>query len=274
MRKGKLIYYISTAAIFIILEVAALGMLNYNGPLQRTWFGKAGQGFMGWIWGMSQSVSDYFSLREQNDALAEENYRLTVLMGMQRDSLFRDSLARMIPQNTEAGDFIYTSAAISKISNNSQHNYMILDKGSSDGIEEGFGVITAKGVIGIVDAVSENYSYAISFKNHNMSISARLREDGPVGTMSWDGRSGNRALLREIPHHIEHAQGDTVYTSGYSAIFPQGIPLGTTGSSRIVNGSTYEMEVTLFEDFGALRYAIIVGNMGNDEINGLEEQAQ
>lgn len=249
-------------------------MLNCNGSLQQTWFASAGHGFMGWVWGSTQKISDYFSLREQNDELAAENYRLTLLLTERKDSLMRDSLKQMIPVDNIVGDFIYTPASISKMSNNSQHNYMILDKGSSNGIEEGFGVITAKGVIGIVDAVSENYSYAISFKNHNMSISARLREDGPVGTMSWDGRSGNRALLREIPHHIEHAQGDTVYTSGYSAIFPQGIPLGTTGSSRIVNGSTYEMEVTLFEDFGALRYAIIVGNMGNDEINGLEEQAQ
>lgn len=274
MRKGKLIYYVTTAAIFIILEVAALSMLNLNGPLQKTWFGKAGQGFMGWIWGGTQKISDYFSLKEQNDRLAEENYRLTALLGKQNDSLFRDSLSRIVAFDKISGHFIYTPASISKVSNNSQHNYMILDKGSNDGIEEGFGVITAKGVVGIVDAVSESYSYAISFKNHHMSISARLRQDGPVGTMSWDGRSRDKALLREIPHHIEHSPGDTVYTSGYSAIFPQGIPLGTTGDSRIVNGSTYEMEVTLFEDFGSLRYAIIVGNTGNDEINTLEGKVQ
>ena len=274
MKKGNLIHYIITAAIFIILEVAALTMLNNNGPLQRTWFGKAGQGFMGWIWGSTQKISDYFSLREQNDVLAAENCRLTLLLAAKRDSTVRDSLDRMVPVNGTAGDFMYIPAAISKISNNSQHNYMILDKGSVDGVELGFGVITAKGVVGIIDAVSENYSYAISFKNHMMSISARLRHDGPVGTMSWDGKSRNKALLREIPHHITHAPGDTVYTSGYSAIFPAGIPVGTTGDARIVNGSTYEMEVTLFEDFGSLRYAIIVGNRGNDEINTLEKQKQ
>ena len=169
---------------------------------------------------------------------------------------------------------VYIPACISKISDNSQHNYMILDKGSEDGVEVGYGVITAKGVIGIIDAVSDNYSYAISFKNHMMSISARLRKDGPVGTMSWDGKSRSNAMLREIPHHIQHSPGDTVYTSGYSAIFPADIPIGITGDARIVNGSTYEMDVTLFEDFGSLRYAIIVGNIDNDQINALEEQVQ
>jgi rod shape-determining protein MreC len=105
-----------------------------------------------------------------------------------------------------------------------------------------------------------------------MSISARLRKDGPVGTMNWDGKSQNKALLKEIPHHIDLADGDTVYTSGYSSMFPADIPLGITGASKIVNGATYEIDVTLFEDFGALRYVTVVENMGQAEINSLEKR--
>ena len=170
--------------------------------------------------------------------------------------------------------YYYIPSKIRKISNNSQHNYIILDKGSDNGVEKGFGVITMNGAIGIIDAVSENYSYARSFKNHKMNLSTRLGKDGAVGTMRWDGTSRNKAILREIPHHIQDFAGDTVYTSGYSAIFPAGIPLGTAGKAKIVNGSTYEIEVTLFEDFNSLRYAIIVGNIGNDEIRTLEKKAQ
>ena len=272
MKKGNLIYYVITAAIFIILEVAALSMLASSGEIQKTWFGKAGQGFMGWIWGGTQKISDYFSLREQNEMLAAENDRLTLLLGKQRDSLFRDTLDRMVLPGNEAGGFTYIPAGISKISSNSQHNYMILDKGSAHGVEEGYGVITAKGAVGIIDAVSENYSFARSFRNHQMSISARLGKEGSVGTMVWDGTSKNKALLKEIPHHIELAPGDTVYTSGYSSIFPADIPLGTTGDARIVNGATYEIKITLLEDLESLRYAIIVGNLGHDEITTLERQ--
>lgn len=272
MRKGKFIFYISTAAIFIILELAALTMLNNNGPLQRTWFGTAGQAFSGWVWGFTQEISDYFSLREKNDSLANENARLTILLAGKTDSLTRDSLAAMAPQGKAIGGFVYTPAVIRKISNNTQHNYMILDKGSSDGVRVGNGVITAKGAVGIIDAVSESYSYALSFKNHQMSISARLRKDGPVGTLNWDGESRDKALLNEIPHHIALSPGDTIYTSGYSSIFPADIPLGTTGDSKIVNGATYEIEITLFEDLSSLRYAIIVDNIDNIEIETLEKR--
>ena len=88
--------------------------------------------------------------------------------------------------------------------------------------------------------------------------------------MEWDGRSRNKAILKEIPHHMEFSQGDTIYTSGYSTIFPADIPLGTVEDSRIVNGSTYEIKVLMFEDFAALKYVTVVQNMHKDEIKDLE----
>lgn len=264
-----MIYRFITAAIFIVLEVAALTMLNNNGRLQRTWMAKIGHGFMSGIWGTTQSIGDYFSLKKQNEKLAQENYELMVLLAQARHQELTDSLEFETPVTDSIGQFRFTPASVAKISNNSQHNYLIINKGSDDGIEEGFGVITRRGAIGVIDAVSENYSYARSFKNHEMSLSARLGRSGSVGTLTWDGRSG--ALMKEIPHHVDIHPGDTIYTSGYSAIFPPDIPLGTTGKARIVNGATYEINITLFEDFRSLRYVTIVENIGKAEINGLEK---
>ena len=77
--------------------------------------------------------------------------------------------------------------------------------------------------------------------------------------------------MKEIPHHVEFEKGDTVFTSGFSSIFPPDIPLGSVGEARIVNGATYEINITLFEDFGALRYVTIVENLGKEEMKELEE---
>ena len=103
-----------------------------------------------------------------------------------------------------------------------------------------------------------------------MNISARLGKEGAVGPMTWDGFSSSRAILSEIPHHVNFEKGDTVFTSGYSSIFPPDIPLGTAGEAKIVNGATYDIEINLFEDFGALRYVTIVENIGKEEIEELE----
>ena len=256
------------AAIFIILEIAALNMLSHNGAMQNVWFSKGMHAVMGTLWGGTEQIKDYFSLRKVNESLALENHELRTRLAQY------EALEQEADENKSeiAGGFRYLPASIMKISNNTQHNYMIIGKGSEDGVTTGSGVITGKGAIGVVDAVSSNYSYAISFKNHEMNISARLGKEGAVGPLSWDGKSRNGAILKEIPHHVEFEPGDTVFTSGYSSIFPPDIPLGTTGKSKIVNGATYEIEVTLFEDFGSTRHVTIVENLGKDEIKKLEKK--
>ena len=243
-------------------------MLSHNGAMQNLWFSKGIHAVTGTLWGSTQQVKDYFSLKKANEALALENHELRTRLAAletQEAEAREDAEIREI-----AGNYRYLPATILKISNNTQHNYMIIGKGSADGVTVGSGVITGKGAIGVIDAVSENYSYARSFKNHEMNISARIGKEGAVGPMTWDGRSRDKATLKEIPHHVEFEAGDTVFTSGFSSIFPPDIPLGTTGDSKIVNGATYEIDITLFEDFGSLRYVTIVENLGKDEIRRLE----
>jgi len=271
LRRGNFIGTLINAAIFILLEVAALSMLSHNGQLQRIWFSRGTHAFMGTIWGSTQSIKDYFSLRSANDALALENFELRTRLA-KLEHMAEDTREDSIPESARtAGHFRFIPTSIVKISNNTQHNYMIIGKGSKDGITVGSGVITGKGAVGIIDAVSENYSYARSFRNFGMSISARISRSGSVGPMEWDGRSRDKAILKEIPHHVEFHEGDTVYTSGYSSIFPPDIPLGTLGYSKVVNGATFEISVDLFEDFGAVRHVTIVDNTGKEEMNRLEE---
>ncbi len=242
-------------------------MLFNNGTLQNTWFSKGMHAISGTVWGSTQEVKHYFSLKKSNDSLALENHNLRVRLA-ELESMMKENIE--LSKNGTAGGFRYIHANIVKISNNTQHNYIIIGKGSDDGVVNGSGIITGKGAVGVIDAVGKNFSYARSFKNHDMNISARLGKEGAVGPMSWNGYSSNGAVLKEIPHHVEFQPGDTVYTSGYSSIFPPDIPLGTTGESRIVNGATYEIEIRLFEDFGSLRYVTIVENMGKEDIKKLE----
>ena len=258
------------AVIFILLEMAALNMLRNSAPLQDSWFAKGGQSVMNGIWGLSQSVSDYFSLRTQNDSLALENHRLRTRLEALEEYVADSLLAARVYSKGNIGGFAYLPAKISKISNNTQHNYIIINKGEADGVEKGAGIITEQGAIGVVDAVSENFSFVRSFLNHGMSISARLGKNGVNGPLSWDGIHSNKAILKEIPQHLNVNPGDTIYTSGYSTIFPADIPLGTVEGSRIVNGSTYEIKVLMFEDFAALKYVTVVQNMHKDEIKDLE----
>ena len=256
-----------------------MGMLRSNGILQDSWVMKGAHAFYAYVWGKTESIKYYFSLQKENARLAEENFNLACKLrdcgnGIAECNALQSGAAHEADSASVAEDstgrYIYRQAEIVKISNNRQHNYIIVDKGSEDGVTPQSGIITGQGVIGIIDAVSRHYSYGISFKNTGMTVSARLGKEGPVGELIWNGVTSNGAVLREIPHHIPLHLGDTVYTSGFSAIFPPDIPLGITGDATVVNGSTYDIDITLFEDFSAVRYVTIVSNTDEEEITELE----
>ena len=268
-RRGNTAYRIIIAAVFIILEAAAVVMLAHNGTLQNTWLMKGAHGFMAAVWGGTESVRGYFSLRKENDRLAEENHAL--LMELQK--YMRDThLSEKYSLSDTVGSYRFIRADIVKMSCNRQHNYLIIDKGEEDGIQQMSGIITGQGAIGIVEAVSRHYSYAISFNNTDMAVSARLGRDGATGTLVWDGTGSRNAILNEIPHHIAVEEGDTVFTSGFSAIFPPDIPLGITGEKSLVNGSSYRISVRLFEDFRKLRFVTAVLSIDKEEIEALEKE--
>ena len=273
MPKERKIYQVLLSiAMFVALEAAALLMLRHNGQLQDIWLSRVSHTVMGKAWGGSDNIKQYFALRQQNDRLAEENSALRQELDTYRaaEAAQRmDSLSAGIARSV-AGDYIMVPATIVKISRNSQHNYFIINKGSEDGIRPQSGVITGKGVIGIIDAVDKHCSYGLSLMNSGVSISARIGTEGAVGPLTWNGRTQSGAVLKEIPLQYKFEKGDTVWTSGYSAIFPPDIPLGITGEAKVVNGAVNEIDIELFENFSALRYVTVVENSGRDEIINLE----
>lgn len=269
-KKSQTVLSLITAAIFILLEVAALSLLRNNGELQDIWLSRMSHKVMGTLWGGSESIRNYFSLKEQNDALASENNRLALEVARMRGE-YNLAGGRLDTLGRFAGDFQFIPGTIVKMSKNKQHNYIIVNKGYEDGVRPQDGIITSKGAVGIIDAVESRYSYGLAFMNTNVSVSARIGTEGIVGPLSWDGRSTDRAILREIPLQTRFSPGDTVYTSGYSTIFPPDIPLGVIVDSNIQDGTMYELNVKLLEDHAALRYITIVDNIGRNEIIPLEQ---
>ena len=253
MPKRSVLPGIVNIAVFILLEIACLYLLSHNSEAQRTWIADAGNAVKGTVWGSTEKVRDYFSLKSANDSLAQDNHLL-----MEEVIRLREIVRR-------------SGADTVKMSRAKQHNYIILNRGFEDGISEKSGIITRDGAVGIIDAVSAHFSYALSFQNTDISISARLGTEGGNGLLVWDGKSSNGAVLKEIPLQYKYNPGDTVYTSGHSLVFPPDIPLGTAGKAKIINGSTNEIEVTLFQEFKAIRYVTVVHNDSFDEVEGFEK---
>ena len=271
-RSREILPMVVSLVLFLILEGAGFVMLRKSSTLQGLWVSRMAHHFMAVVWGANQQVGHYFSLKKENDRLAAENHELLVRLQASQKALSDLTGEQRARELQQSQAFSYLPASIVKISRNRQHNYFIIDKGSDDGVEQRSAIITSKGVVGIVDAVHRHYAYGLSFQNAEVSVSARLGSEGAMGPLVWDGHSADGALLKEIPLHFKFEKGDTVYTSGFSSVFPPDIPLGVTGDSRIVNGAMHEIEVTLFQDFSSLRYVTVVENRGRQEMDLLENE--
>ena len=269
MRRKSILPPIINLAVFIILEIAMLRLLYSSSDLQRSWIARGSHAFMGSVWGSTERVRNYFSLAAENKRLAQENFELQRQLDKARQNLRQERLEGQ-PTDTHPS-FTLTHAEVVKMSRNKQHNYIVLNRGYEDGVQEKSGIITPYGVVGIVDAVSEHHAFALSFQNHDISISARLGQEGGNGILVWDGIHSNGAILKEIPLQYRYNPGDTVYTSGHSLLFPPDIPLGVAGESRVVNGATNEISVKLFQDFSTVRYVSVVHNDAFNEIDGFSE---
>ena len=220
----------------------------------------------GGVYNSINNVSSYFNLKSQNQLLSEENKQLRSLLlnnGINADSIFVDSL--MFGKSYR----FYTSNII-KNSYSLSNNVLTLNKGKTDSIKQDFGVISSKGIIGIIDKTSNNYSTVISILNTTSSISALLKNTNHLGSLIWDGDSSEFTQLTDIPKIAPVKIGDTIITSGQSSIFPKGIPIGVVTEFKLDQAENYyEINLKLFNDMTSVEHVYIIENINKEEIKNL-----
>jgi rod shape-determining protein MreC len=256
--------------LFLILEVIAFIFVFSHNAFQRASYLNSANHISGSIYERYNSVVSYFNLTKVNLELAEENARLRMaLIGAVPDSL--EISEPLISQNEVHGDFEFIAARVINNSVHRQHNYITLDKGSKHGVRPDMGIATVNGVVGVITNVSGSFSTAISLLNLRWNVSARLKRNNYFGSLSWDGKDYQHAQLNEIPFHVELEVGDTIVTSGFSSIFPEGIMLGEVESFRKEGGDNfYNIRVKLSVDFKSLAYVEIIDSKQRNEIESLE----
>src|SRR5690606_28118618 len=141
-----------------------------------------------------------------------------------------------------------------------------------DGLRPDMGVVTSKGIVGIVENISDNYATVISILNSNSRINAQLTKTNHFGSLVWDGKDPNIVQLIDVPGLAPIAQGDTIVTGGQSLIFPEGIPIGTIEDFSLDRSeSYYNINVSLFNDMTNIGYVYIIEHTRKDEILELQE---
>jgi rod shape-determining protein MreC len=242
--------------LFLVLEcIGLLFTLNYH-SYQRSKYINKSNAFNAVFQESVFGVSHYFSLEKENGYLIEENLEL-------KRKLYR------VDNNLTS--FEIESAKVIDNKFKGRNNILLIDKGSADSIKTDMGVINAKGVIGIVNHSSKNFSSVLSILNPSIQLNARLLNSNYFGTISWNSEDYNTVQLEDIPREALISKGDTVVTGGRSVIFPDGIPIGIISTIENVNNRFSRIDITLFNDMANIRDVYVVENKNLEEILELEK---
>ena len=107
--------------------------------------------------------------------------------------------------------------------------------------------------------------------NTNLRVSAKLKKNGYYGSLQWDGNDYRYSYLNDIPFHVEVTQGDSIVTSGFSSIFPEGELIGFVESVNKETANFLTIKVKLAVDFKKISDVYVVGNLNKSEKLQLEE---
>ncbi len=252
--------------LYIILLTISLAFTIQSHTYHQSRFFNSSSFISGKLYEKSNNFFSYFNLDEENAKLLEENKRLRYILLNRNlsDTLSLDSLQRT---------YTITTGKVIKNSYANPRNYITVNKGSKDGVKPDMGVITDKGILGIVENVSANYSTVQSILNDNSNINAKIKGTDHFGSLIWDTKNYNLVQLIDIPRMVPLTIGDTIVTGAMSSIFPENIPIGTIQKFDLDNSnSLYTINVSLFNDMTNVRYVYLVYNLKRPEIIKLESE--
>ena len=266
----------SNLLLFLLLEVVALFFVFSRNRLpQSAWLSSANT-VTGVVYQVWDNVTSFFFLRSENERLVAENVELQnyiTRLENQLEGQYEANLPDSVGAYVYAEKHLnYIPARVINFSTSSQRNFITLNKGARDGVQEDMGVVDQDGVVGIVRAVSDRFSVVIPVINNAFSVSCRFLRNEKLGPLHWDGVDYRYAQLEDIARHVEVHEGDTLITSGLSDAFPEGVRVGIVEKAELGESDAYyHIKVRLAADFHRLGYVQIIQNKALVEQRQLEE---
>lgn len=261
--------------LFLFLEIVAFFLIVKNNEYQSSKVFNSSNYLVGNLMASVKEVKDYLQLKEVNQNLAQQN---AALLSKEKSSFVKIFGNSMVINDTSYYQkYVYTTAKVINNSTNNRENYLTLNQGEINGIQPGMAVIGPKGIVGIVKNVSPHFSSVISMLHQKISISGKIKKSNYFGSVIWDSDNNNHhtATLNEIPNHVQLQVGDTIITSGFSTIFPEGVPIGIIKEFDLPKGSNfYDITLKLTTDFKQVSYVYIVKSLTKEEQQDLEAKNQ
>jgi rod shape-determining protein MreC len=254
--------------LFIALFSISIFLTIQTHSYHKNKFINSSNAITGGIYSIKSSITDYFNLREENKILINENTRIR----KQLESYKSKVVNQNIDTSSILSKYYFVSAKVINNSFSKTKNKLTINKGKRDSIQLDMGVITSKGIVGIIDNVSNKYATIQSILNTNSQINAKLKNAKHFGSLVWNAEDPNVIQLIDIPRLAPVKTGDTIVTGGRSTIFPEGILIGAVIDFELTEDeNSQNLNIQLFNDMTNLEHVYIINNIDTQEIINLEK---
>ena len=258
--------------LFLVLEGLCFYLVVQYNQKQKEIYVSSANTWVGTVYQRYDKFARYWNLSAVNDSLAKEN---ALLRAQFRNAQFEATVRKdaiTLQKDSFVQQYVYQQASVINNSINLANNFITIDRGSNSGIRYGMGVIGSTGVVGVVRSVSPNFAMVMSILHKQTRISASVASTSYFGSMVWKGSDPRYLNLDAIPKHAIVHVGDTVQTSGYSNIFPKGLPIGLIETINESTGSGFlDINVKLFNDMSNIKYVYVIENLFDAEQKTLDQ---
>lgn len=256
--------------LFIALQAVALTLTVRANRFQATQVMTSANEVTGTVLEKYRYVRDFINLNETNKNLSAENAALRSALKSSYFQVFvdRDTVVDTLYHQ----QFQFIDANVINSSIHKRNNYLTINRGRVHGVDVDMGVISDKGVVGVVTDVSDHFATVIPLIHGRTRLSGKFQKNPFFGSIQWPSYMNySRAQLSDIPRQAEFQQGDTVVSDTRSGLYPSGIPIGIVDTFYIEQQDQfYEVELNLTVDFAALNHVFVVVDLFKGERDELE----
>ncbi len=258
--------------LFLSIQAFSIYLIVSYSQFHHAVFGEFSNRITGNINTRYTNVLQYFHLKQTNDSLVKANEKLYNLLKANYvlpDSLTRAGIDTLRTDSaTQYRLYHYQSARVVSNSVSTQSNYIVLAKGSLDGLKSGMGVVDINNaVVGIITEVYDHYAVVMSLLHKDSHISGKLLKGGETGTLNWDGTDPNIITLGNVSKSAKVRKGDTIITSGFSTTFPKGLLIGRVQQVYTESSNNfYKIDFNTIADFQDLAYVYVIDNTDQEAI--------
>jgi rod shape-determining protein MreC len=291
-RLFALLYRFRNLILFLLLEAVAAGILFRYNQEQHSALESVMIGVSGRMNAVKKEVTTYARLGRVNQQLSRDIAALRQEVDGLRsdlarkagvsphgsygsDSLNIDSMAVACDTVMNPKDYYYIPCRAVDNTIQSSYNHIIVNVGAEDGVKQEMGIVSPRGVAGMITYVSDHYALGMSMLNKKFRLSAKIKHSNITGTIRWEGGDTQYGSLDYIPLHYQPQVGDTVITSNYSTLFPEGYLIGRIATIEDAGKKGFfDIRVELFTEFSRLDYLYLVRSQDKAEIDSLRQIAQ